>query len=503
VVVSIKEKTMGVGEYINSKEAPLAQLHSTAGDRANQRLSRQALAEQARVGVPATRLSLPVSFGAAQELQQSVQDEDARHRSAFDTDVEGVDDSTIGGTSTNSQVNAPVYSNTHPYIPTWNETQVYDLNVPEGLGDQAMKAAGFESDESDVGAGVRSSVSVNDDDDDEADDEDTQTMNWAIPQDITRSLEMTMSGRLEGHLRATSKTPSRMSPNPTTGGAISSSTRFISNSNAANTGIASYSNGTKMNLLPQSLGNTPRNRFNFKTSRPYERLVQLSPTRRSSGPRTQPGRPESTAISLRNNEEKEKDPNMGLQEQPSSVRAYNVTDEAYNEVNHQYSKTKDTAATKNTPPLPKKRRFVSDYAQEILEKTPFHDLEKESFDYLPAASDTQAAVAAAPPAQLEAAETTAEKLSVLLNLRDEDRRAYLASLSLSDWETCGDQLTTEFGSLLVKIKDARQARRKTVAVFEAEIKRRHEQAQNRDAELGKKLAEMKEGGMGVLRGLGP
>jgi hypothetical protein len=56
-----------------------------------------------------------------------------------------------------------------------------------------------------------------------------------------------------------------------------------------------YRNGHRMNSYSQSLATTPKNRFNFKTERPYERLILQSPTRRASGPRPQPGRQNSTA----------------------------------------------------------------------------------------------------------------------------------------------------------------------------------------------------------------
>jgi hypothetical protein len=150
------------------------------------------------------------------------------------------------------------------------------------------------------------------------------------------------------------------------------------------------------------------------------------------------------------------------------------------------------------PSSPKKRPFVSDYSEELLDKKSFSDLQDESFDYTPP-SDQALAISPQP----QPAQTAAERLSLLLTLSNEGRHAYLSNLSIEEWEECGDELITEFSSMLLKMKEARHARRKTAAAFETEIKRRHDQTQIRDAELGKKLAEMKAGGMGVLRGVTP
>jgi hypothetical protein len=50
------------------------------------------------------------------------------------------------------------------------------------------------------------------------------------------------------------------------------------------------------------------------------------------------------------------------------------------------------------------------------------------------------------------------------------------------------------------MKKLRRARRRTAAVFEAEVKRRHEIVEAQDSELSTKLNEMRTGGAEVLRG---
>ena len=356
-----------------------------------------------------------------------------------------------------------------------------------------MKAAGFKSDDANPSvAPPRSACSSNeeeydDDGDVDADDEVTQIMDWRQLQDH-RTLDATMSGRLESHLRATSKMPSRLSPSQTLT-EIGPSTRF-----AMATGQLAYPNGSGMNTsLPQSLGNTPRNRFNFKDERPYERFVQLSPTRRASGPRPQPSRSASTATLLRKGENWT-DPNASQEEQHTkSSTPCDLTDEEsladLDKVDPEQPKP---------PSSPKKRPFISDYPNEILDKKPFSDLQDESFDHTPSSNRTLTTSSQPQPAQ-----TSTERLALLLTLSNEDRGVYLSNLPINEWEECGDELITEFSSMLLKMKEARHARRQAAAAFETEIKRRHDQTEIRDAELGKKLAEMKAGGMGVLRGLTP
>jgi hypothetical protein len=73
-------------------------------------------------------------------------------------------------------------------------------------------------------------------------------------------------------------------------------------------------------------------------------------------------------------------------------------------------------------------------------------------------------------------------------------------MSVEEWEDCGDQLIDRFSHLLTEMKKLRRARRRTAAVFEAEVKRRHELVEAQDSELSTKLNEMRTGGAEVLRG---
>ncbi|KAL1960955.1 hypothetical protein VTO42DRAFT_4843 [Malbranchea cinnamomea] len=136
--------------------------------------------------------------------------------------------------------------------------------------------------------------------------------------------------------------------------------------------------------------------------------------------------------------------------------------------------------------------FVSDYPPNILRGKSFADLEGESFDYNPA-----------PPKPIfppqEPAPPLAERLTRLKSLTDDQRRAFFSSLTMAEWEESGDWLIEQFSIILQKTKEARAERRKVAAVFEAEIKRRYELAENEGRDVRKRLDEMRSGGMGVLR----
>lgn len=91
-----------------------------------------------------------------------------------------------------------------------------------------------------------------------------------------------------------------------------------------------------------------------------------------------------------------------------------------------------------------------------------------------------------------------ERLKRLQSLTDEQRRALFSGLTLAEWEESGDWLIEQFGEILQKTKDARRERREVAAVFETEIKRRFESAEAESRDTQGRLNEMRSGGMGVL-----
>ncbi|KAL1968589.1 hypothetical protein VTN77DRAFT_1799 [Rasamsonia byssochlamydoides] len=484
---------MTVGDYIHAKEAD--QLHPSMGDVSNQqRPSRQTPDEQTGVGVSQTRFTSRFHAESVQQQQQQPQPQEdvhqERHRSVFDTDVEAVDDSTLTVTSV-----ADVEEN-RPFIPSfysqhlsrnWSRSPVSDLGR---RSEDFSNAVGAEEDQS------RSAGSPAEED---ADDEKTQTLDW-ISSQAYRSAGATTGSRREDQSRVTNREPFRMDSDRMDGAKVTS-TRFISTSDMMKTVQLPYRNGHRKNVLSQSLATTPQNRFNFKNERPYERLIQQSPTRRASGPRPQPGRQKSTPSPQKKEHRKQDSTGSSYYYEERVNRRGSSGLDASDDEDFDDTDSLDmripeqSKASKSASAASEEKRFKPDYPQEVLQKKSFSDLENEPFDFIPATSKPSPS-----PPQSKQPKTAAEKLSLVQTLSEEDRHAYLSSLSITEWEEFGDQLIVEFSNMLTKIKDARQARRQTAALFEAEIKRRHELAQKQYSDLDRRLSEMKEGGLGVLRG---
>ncbi|EFE44201.1 conserved hypothetical protein [Trichophyton verrucosum HKI 0517] len=135
--------------------------------------------------------------------------------------------------------------------------------------------------------------------------------------------------------------------------------------------------------------------------------------------------------------------------------------------------------------------FISDYPPNILETKAFSDLQAESFDFNPTPVQ--------PLFQHDSQLSLKDKLLRLKNLTDDQRRVFFSSVTISEWEECGDLLVDEFCQMLQKSKEVRQARRDVAAIFEAEIKRRHDAVEAEGNAIKNRLEDMKAGGLGVLK----
>ncbi|KAI9934707.1 hypothetical protein ASPWEDRAFT_44185 [Aspergillus wentii DTO 134E9] len=518
---------MGVGDYIHSKEA--GQLRSATADALNKQ--RRTLAEQARVEVPATKLVAPVPLGlngrAPMDQYGTVAFSDMPHaphensmqKNMFDTDVEGVDDSTIAGTSVmdveeiQHQIPRPVSSIKHPNVevqdfqqsqapqnpidtrPVYqfrNTRRPYESNWYENLGDKAAKTAGFESDDADADA-----------DDDESqltslgggeDERAEAASDWYFSHKH-RPTEEPLSRRLESFWSASKRksiNPGRVESKPPAGPSVPDTRRPAS--------MLPVSGGRKI-TLPRSMTATPRTRFSPPKPSLLEQL-DISPTHRTTGPRALPNKKTGTTsfpppdygddanIFSSDNERRD-----------SILTAFDMTNiDALDDdetIRDPFSKRRSSVRRiTSDPPESKKRHFEPDYPPEILYQKSFKDLQAEPFDHVPAAPTK-------PPPNPSQEIDPEDKVSHLLELSDEDRRSYLSNLSMDEWEDCGDQLIDRFSNLLTQMKDLRHARRKTAAVFEAEIRRRHETVEEQASDISTKLDAMRTGGAEVLRGRTP
>ncbi|RHZ45942.1 uncharacterized protein CDV56_101311 [Aspergillus thermomutatus] len=499
---------MGVGDYVHSKEA--GPPRQSRADASNQ--SRQLLAQQARVEVPQTQLLAPVPVGMNGRAQldayggvtfpesSQAAHESAVHRDMFDTDVEGIDDSTVAGTSVVDVEEIPQPQQQQHHLPPVPSVQYqepegkslhqfrhgrrpYSSNWYENLGDKAMKTAGFESDDGDDDASQMTSVAG----DDKAEDNN----DWYISHEHRHAGEP-LSKRLEGFWSASKRTHTKPG--------------HQAQGESAKVPTFSSANAGRRIVLPRSMTATPRTRFSPPKPSLLDKL-EISPTRRTTGPRAQPQRKDS--ITGFHSHGPEGDTELfandhGRRDSEPSITAFDIThlddlddDET---VRDPFSRRASVKRITSDTTQAKKRTLEADYPPEILSKKTFEELQAEPFDFDPA---TARATATLNPSQDPSGSTEEDRVSLLMKLSKEDRQTYLSNLSIDEWEECGDQLLEQFSKLLSEMKELRRARRRTAAMFEAEIRRRHDAVQEQSSDLDMKLNEMRTGGAEVLRGRTP
>ncbi len=100
--------------------------------------------------------------------------------------------------------------------------------------------------------------------------------------------------------------------------------------------------------------------------------------------------------------------------------------------------------------------------------------------------------------------TLMEKLDYLVNLKDQvvkvsQERSFLASLPMDEYEECGDIMVERFSDFVKTFKTARQQRRKIAKEFEDEIAKREELVRDKINAFEKDLNRLKTGGEDVVR----
>ncbi|KAL3474898.1 extracellular mutant protein 11-domain-containing protein [Aspergillus californicus] len=520
--------------------------------------SRQALAEQARVEVPATNLVAPVPvsvnrqapvarYGTPFREHQQGPAENAVHRDAFDTDVEGIDESTIAATSVIGideipyrlspaiQANAASQNLNHQQHPPQlspspprqyrNTHRAHDSKWYEGLGDRALRSAGFNLDDNDDASQLTSTAG----DDEQSNDTNDQRF---VPR--YRAAEEPLSRRLQNFWTA-----SRRSYPADDAGEHAEPSKNQSYIPIAAASKALPASNSRKVTLTRSMTATPRTRFSPPKPSLLEQL-DLTPTRRSPNL----ARTSSHRETAREREKENTRITTSFQDQdkdlgyftgdhynhepditrPGSMHSLNAFDvkmhttafsdlENDSSLNDPFSRrpSMQRINTDNTTTRAKKRPLEPDYPPEILCTKSFAELQAEPFDKTPAPTAAQPnpvlekekqkeTSTANPPPEKEQDE---DEITFLLRLSDQQRGEHFSKLSMDEWEECGDNLIDQFSKMMTKMKDLRHARRKTAKVFEAEIKRRNDVVEEQSTELSGKFDEMRAGGAEVLRGRSP
>lgn len=553
---------MGVGDYIHSKEGGLPRgvdknvrsrhqrAESARAEGAPAQLTDLGAAAANGTGGPAFQMSQFPSQPRSLSTQP-VQGPQPTHgqwdRGVFDTDVEEIDDSTVAGTSvygvdenkSQAALNTnAAYSNADPqplYQPR-PARQTWGTNWNDHLGNQATKKTGFESDElEDFGSQITSSIEGAGGDDEKTD----EAAGWSHKP---RAAEEPLSKRLEKfwnntRKRTSSPQPINISPDPESQGETQpkAKPRKLGQMLTA---------GPRKVMLPQNPSSTPRTRFSPPKPSLLEQLdkrLETSPTRQNSQP--PPDLAPSPSISyFQDHIGSDGGSDDGMEptirasdrrEVSHSTNAFDMTsltdldvDETINdpffahnlheshEISEQQHETSElqephepheppTRTRRNTIIHNKKRPLEADYPPEILYQKSFSDLQAEPFDKAPTPPPIKSPPLPPKPVFIPEDHEPKNAVSDLLALTDPERRNYLSHMTMDEWEDCGDQMIDRFTHLLSEMKNLRRARRHTAAVFEGEVRRRHDQVETQDSELTNKLTEMRSGGAEVLRGRYP
>ncbi|KFY85785.1 hypothetical protein V500_08130 [Pseudogymnoascus sp. VKM F-4518 (FW-2643)] len=139
-----------------------------------------------------------------------------------------------------------------------------------------------------------------------------------------------------------------------------------------------------------------------------------------------------------------------------------------------------------------------DFDEETLHKMPYEELRNQSFDENPSQAKKPVTQSLTSPPQ-----TLSERMGLFKAQSPEDRAAFLATLSIDEWEEAGQWLMVQFGTVMTKVAAARRERRKIAAAFEEKLAARDAEVREKTDGVTAVLQQMKNGGQDLLRGRTP
>lgn len=139
-----------------------------------------------------------------------------------------------------------------------------------------------------------------------------------------------------------------------------------------------------------------------------------------------------------------------------------------------------------------------DYTSRQLSDMPFDRLSSESFD-----NDPRPRQGNFPEGFTNA--PLSQKLQYAHDLKHNEeqclqRRAIFSSMTINQYEECGDLLIERFGDIVTRYRQARQQKRKVAKEFEDEVARREERVRQKREGVNGDLRRLKRAGEDVVRG---
>ena len=147
-------------------------------------------------------------------------------------------------------------------------------------------------------------------------------------------------------------------------------------------------------------------------------------------------------------------------------------------------------STKHLAKSQKRGRASPDYDDQALSSMSATALQDEPFDWDPANAVGHSNGG-------DAASLT-EKLEQFSRQSEREQRAFFATMSMDDWEESGDWFVDQFSTLMTKLRDARRDKRRTIQNFEKEAFSREEAVRRRSEAIDRKLGKMRQDGQRVV-----
>ena len=143
-----------------------------------------------------------------------------------------------------------------------------------------------------------------------------------------------------------------------------------------------------------------------------------------------------------------------------------------------------------------------DYSEEELRKMKYEQLKSEDFDHNPGAPPNVL------PEDIKSQDLD-KQLIYISNFKhlpedeqSEFHRAFFESLSIDQYEECGDLMVDRLAQLVKKLKDGRRTRRKIAIEFEAEVAAREEDVRAQGEEIDRDMVRFKKAGQDMIGGRG-
>lgn len=147
-----------------------------------------------------------------------------------------------------------------------------------------------------------------------------------------------------------------------------------------------------------------------------------------------------------------------------------------------------------------KRPLELDYDSPVLATMSLKNLQNEPYDHDPRAEPFEFSTFfdhVPPDATITTVPEKLEKLSS--QSRRDDRIPFFQSITMTEWEECGDWLIERFATLMSQLKDGRKARRQLAYRYEEEIRMQHDKIVGERNEVEEMIQGMRTGGRGVLQ----